>query len=215
MRSTLLSLTILALTLAAPKAFGKATIEKIPCGPANWHERTCYGCKDGDKMYVTVKWVEAAIADAHQPLVGKLADPKQEIEALSAVVGAKATNAKQWTEKGATKPQMTASYCWDAVKAEEIKPLKDKSYGLGAFYADKCRVEADRCYQLTMECNKARGEDKWICNPSLQEFIAKDGKCEDSPVKNKCDCQPSEYFKCGLGGKAAKPAKGGKKKGRR
>ena len=65
---------------------GKATIEKIKCGPANWHNPTCPGCKAADgKMHVTTKYVEAAIADAHEAFAKELLDPQKEIDALAAV----------------------------------------------------------------------------------------------------------------------------------
>ena len=133
---------------------------------------------------------------------------------MAAVLGAKHKQQKRWQEQQKD-GEMTDTYCWEPVKAEEIKPLKDKGYGLGMFYDGRCRVEADRCYQFTMECRKQREATTWTCNPSLQEFIAKDGKCEGSPTAHACDCQPSVYWKCGSfkggadkGAKGAKPRKG-------
>jgi hypothetical protein len=218
MKSTLPTLlTVVAALVVVPPGrasaeAGKATIENLKCGPASWHRPICPACKEGDKTYVTTKFVEAAIAEAHEGLKD-LADPKKEIESMAAVVGAKHTQQKQWTEQGAKNPEMKATYCWEPVKAEQIKPLKDKSYGLGAFLSDRCRVESDRCYQFTMECRKPRDASTWSCNPHLQDFVVKDGKCDDSPTKNTCDCQPSVYWKCGLGKGAA--GKGGKKRGKR
>jgi len=190
-------------------AQGKATNERLKCGPASWHNPFCPACKDGDKTYVTVKWSEAAIATAHEALKD-LDDSKKEVAAITEVLGVPHTQQKRWTEHGEKKPETNGTYCWAPVKAEDIKPLKDKGYLLGSFYDGTCSVEGNRCYQVTMTCRRQRNEDQWGCNANLQEFIAKDGKCEDSPMAHACDCKPDKYWTCGAGKGAAAGKKGGR-----
>jgi nitrite reductase/ring-hydroxylating ferredoxin subunit len=186
----------------------------IQCGPPTWRLPTCATCTEGGKTYVYTKFVEAAIAKLHESLKG-LTDPLAEVQAMTLLLGEPHVQSKQWQEQGEKSPEITATYCWKPIKAEAIKPLADKRYGLGSYYDGHCKVDADSCYHFTMDCRKQRNEKEYICNPSLQEFRAKDGKCVDSPRAHACDCQPSVYWKCGPGGgkagaaaKAGRPAKG-------
>jgi hypothetical protein len=208
--------TALALVLLpSSEVAAQAKNDFIKCGPASWARPKCPACTAGDKTYVTVKYVEAAIAVAHDAVKDNVTDPMTEVNSLGEAVGAKPVDGKHWTESGQKDPEKVSTYCWAPVKELEIKPLKDKSYLIGSYYDGKCVVGKPSCYHVTMECRKQRGQAKYICNPSLQEFPVKDDKCEDSPRKNTCDCQPSAYFKCGVSGKGGAAKAKGKKKGKR
>jgi hypothetical protein len=209
----------LALCMASSAALAqKAELSEIECGPKDGfgpQGSKCSLCKEGGKSYVGTRFVEGAIAKLHRSLK-KLTNPITEVEALEKLFEVKRTGQKRWTEQGYANPEIKDTYCWKEVKAEAIKPLKDNDYGLGRFLEGKCDIDTSACYHFTMQCRKMRDEKEWICDPHLQEFKVKDGKCVDSPTATACDCHPKPpYWTCGLNAAKGGKAVGVKGKGRK
>jgi hypothetical protein len=203
-----------ACVLHTNAAVAQAAQEDIKCGPPSWRNPICKVCKEGGKSYVVSKFVEGAISIVLESIKAPNSS-KPVADAISTVIGAKAVSAKRYQEGGVANPETTDTYCWKPVKAEEIKPLKTKSYLLGTFYDGHCTVEAGTCYHVTMECRKDRDANVFSCVPKLQEFKATNGKCVNSPTATTCDCKPNAYFKCGLGAVKGPATRGGKAGGMR